>query len=244
MSDFHPLRIESVSKAESERVGSDFQKEKLLLARSQSWNLYHNIKANLLEGMTEKEALHLSLRISADCGAQKNWHKPFVRFGPGSVLTFREPLQADYRLQVNDPVTIDLGPAWFDDETKCFYEGDVGDTFVFGENAVAEKCASSARKIFEEVEQEWLDEKLSGASLYVRMEEKAQEHGYLFTREVAGHRIGDFPHHQYSKRSVASLEFVPQDLLWVLEIHIRHPQLEVGAFFEDVLGAPKVIRSK
>ena len=35
--------------------------------------------------------------------------------------------------------------------------------------------------------------------------------------------------------ALAAVDFSPSRLLWVLEIHIRHPFEPYGAFFEDML---------
>lgn len=236
MSDLHQLRVEASSADLVEGVAPDFREEKLLWARDKSWQVFSEIKAELSEGMTEKEAFDLSRRIFSDHGVTKHWHKPYVRFGPGTVLTFREPLQESYRLQPNDPVYIDLGPAWLDDETECHYEGDVGDTFVFGENEGAELCAKVARDVFHEVQSEWKSQKLSGVQIYEQMKSKVETAGYVMTENVQGHRISDFPHYKYSKEQLGRMSFSPKKHLWVLEVHIRDPQAEIGAFFEDILG--------
>jgi methionyl aminopeptidase len=34
---------------------------------------------------------------------------------------------------------------------------------------------------------------------------------------------------------MATVSFCPSPLVWVLEIHIRHPTRKFGAFFEDML---------
>lgn len=68
------------------------------------------------------------------------------------------------------------------------------------------------------------------------MKEAAIKAGYAMIEKVDGHRISDFPHQKYSRERLAKLQFEPAPLLWVLEIHIRHPELEIGAFYEDLLG--------
>jgi hypothetical protein len=82
------------------------------------------------EGMTEREAMKMAFEVFKENGVTKHWHKPYVRFGPGTALSFNDPLQSDYRLQKDDPFYIDLGPAWRDEETGIEYEGDVGN-FLF-----------------------------------------------------------------------------------------------------------------
>jgi hypothetical protein len=50
-----------------------------------------------------------------------------------------------------------------------------------------------------------------------------------------GHRLGDFPHAVHKAGKLAVAEFQPSSGLWVLEIQIRHPELPIGAFYEDLL---------
>jgi hypothetical protein len=53
--------------------------------------------------------------------------------------------------------------------------------------------------------------------------------------DLSGHRISDFPHAAIYDGPMADVDFKPAPLLWVLEIHIRHPDGGYGAFFEDML---------
>ena len=238
MNETHYLNIESRdSKLALERVGPSFLKERLLWARQKSWDLLDEIKSQLRMGMTEKEAFHLAMNISEKNGISKQWHKPVIRFGPGTILTFADPLNEHYRLQPGDPIYIDLGPVWHDEEHRLDYEGDVADSFVFdGKNEEAEKCIVVAREVFRTTEIEWLKTKISGEKLYEFIKSNVESRGYQLIEEVEGHRISDFPHHKYSKEKLAKVKFKPEPLLWVLEIQIRHSQLEIGAFFEDLLG--------
>src|SRR6056297_3579644 len=153
MSDFHQLRVEGAGSLEASN--KELVKKKLLWAREKSWAVFNEIKKSFVEGMTEKEGFELARKTFKSHGVEKHWHKPYVRFGPGTVLTFHDGLQPDYKLQQNDPVYIDLGPAWYDEETKSFYEGDVGDSFVFGDCAKAEKICEAAREVFYEMESLW-----------------------------------------------------------------------------------------
>ena len=53
--------------------------------------------------------------------------------------------------------------------------------------------------------------------------------------DLSGHRLSDFPHVAIYEGPLADVEFSPSRLIWVLEIHIRHPEKPYGAFFEDML---------
>lgn len=236
MSDLHPIGVTEEFRHLIEGADPRFLKQGMLYARDRSWEAYQAIKRELREGMSEPEARKLSLQIFADFGVvlKKHWHQPWVRFGPGTKLTFSQPMQPDYRLQVGDAVYMDLGPIFKDPETGIEYEGDVGDSFSFGPNPEADQCASFARELFEEGKGHW---KLgwTGKQIYEVIVHRTHEAGYEFRDSVVGHRVGDFPHQRYSKQDLPGLEFTPSSHLWVLELQIVHPTLPVGAFFEDLL---------
>lgn len=235
MSDLHALRIEGEKRAAHEAVSAEFLKEKLLWAREQSWSLFRDIQSELQIGMSEKEAFRMAMRLSEERGVSKHWHKPFVRFGAGTVLSFRDPLLDESRLQKNDAVYIDLGPVWQDPETDLEYEGDVGDSFAFGENVDYENMAETARELFGEARALWLKEKVSGVQMYSFLLSEAQARGYELVEKIDGHRVSDFPHHKYSRERLSQLSFDPAPLLWVLEVQICNQERSRGAFFEDVL---------
>ncbi|MBN8553931.1 MAG: M24 family metallopeptidase [Deltaproteobacteria bacterium] len=241
MNETHSLRIESsAAKPMHEKVAATFLREKLLWARERSWNLLDEIRAQLKEGMTERQAFQLAMNLCATSGISKQWHKPVIRFGPGTILTFADELNDQYKLKRGDPIYIDLGPVWADQEYGLEYEGDVADSFIFdGQNIEAKKCIAAAREIFRATEEEWMKTKISGIELYNFIKKNVEKRGYKLVEEVEGHRISDFPHHKYSKERLAKINFEPEPLLWVLEIQIKHPSLEIGAFFEDLLGLEK-----
>lgn len=222
-------------KQDMESIGSNFLLDGLLKAREKTWNAFHEIRGQIREGMTEPEARTLSLEILSDLGSKKHWHRPYVRFGPGTSLSFHDAIQTEYRLRMNDPVYIDLGPVWPDVDSGLEYEGDVGDTYVFGKNEEAELCAKTARQIFKEACQKWKTEKLSGVALYGFLKKCAEENGYRLIERVDGHRLSDYPHTKYSKERLAKVPFNPATCLWILEVQIVHPTKPFGAFFEDLL---------
>jgi hypothetical protein len=223
----------AMERSQIESVDPRFVVERQLQAQQKTWLVLSEVKAQIKEGMTEDEARILAIKIFQDFGVKKHWHKPYIRFGKGTTLTFHEPLQPDYRLRLNDPYYIDLGPVWELDSLE--YEGDVGDTFVLGSNPKADLCAKAARLLFSEARKEWRDGKLLGNEIYSFLKKSAAEKGYTLLENVDGHRVGDFPHQKYSRERLAKLDFTPGSALWILEIHIVHPSGDFGAFFEDVL---------
>ena len=235
MNELHQLGVTEESRSKIEGVHPSFIKEGLLLARAQSWSAFQQIRAQIKEGMTEVQARKLAVSVFADLGCKKHWHQPSIRFGDGTRLTFHKPLRDDYQLRPDDPVYMDLGPVWKESETGIEYEGDVGDSFVFGVNPAADHCIQTARSLFESAKQKWKAEKCTGKALYEQIAFQAQTAGYQFVENVVGHRLGDFPHQKYSKQELPHVSFYPTGYLWILELQIIHPELPIGAFYEDLL---------
>lgn len=113
------------------------------------------------------------------------------------------------------------------------YEGDYGDTFVFGDDVVHQRCARAARAVFDETRDAWLGG-AEGIALYAFAETAALRHGCTLVHEMTLHRIADFPYALYGHHKLAQAGFVPGDGLWVVEIQLRDHERPVGAFFEDI----------
>ena len=152
----------------------------------------------------------------------------YIRFGPDTRCSSRQPIQRDRVLRADDVFTIDLGPVWDG------HEGDYGDTFVLGSNPDHLRCTQAAREIFEHARIAWI-QGLSGSALYAYADALAREHGCSLVHDTAGHRVSDFPHALYGKHRLAEADFAPGDGIWVLEVQVCDLALPIGAFFEDVL---------
>lgn len=237
--DLHRLGVHRTDDTvDVEAVDPAFLLEGFLAAQAKTWDTLHVIRAQLREGMTEDEARRLALQIFADHGVQKHWHKPYIRLGPGTALSYHNPFQPTYRLQPGDPFFIDVGPIWpaADPRHRLSYEGDVGDSFVFGgTNPAAHACIEAVHALFAQGQQAWAHQYLSGQQLYDFLENQAKTMGYRLIKEVDGHRLSDFPHHKYSRDRLAHLPFHPKAHAWVLEVQIVDPAGRFGAFFEDLL---------
>ncbi|HEY1396005.1 NAD(P)H dependent flavin oxidoreductase family protein [Roseateles sp.] len=211
-----------------ERSGPHFDLAGIVSAREKSIAAVTDIAALLRPGMSSAEAQVLADARLRAMGSQRNWHPTIVRFGEDTTCTSREPGDPERRLRADDIVFIDIGPVWDG------YEGDYGDTFVFGDDEAHLRCAEAARAVFTEARAAW-EAGASGVDLYALAEAAALRHGCTLVREMAGHRVSDFPHALYGRHKLAQAGFAPGDGLWVLEIQVRDHVRPIGAFFEDVL---------
>lgn len=221
--------ISSPDQARLEGVGPAFDPERLLHVRSLTRQAIERIAAAVQPGMFEEDAVEMARDLLAEAGMLRGWHDVYVRFGSNTTKTFGAPSDPGVVLGEDDIFFIDIGPVWKD------WEGDGGDSFVTGSDPDKARCAADARAIFHEVRRKWLAEGATGRALYDYAESCATARGWVLNMDLSGHRIADFPHAAIHEGPLAETDFSPSRLLWVLEIHIRHPSAAYGAFFEDLL---------
>jgi Xaa-Pro aminopeptidase len=216
-------------RAEMERVGAHYDRQRMLVVREMTLAAVRDIARVVRPGMLEEDAHEAGRQVLKKAGLLRGWHGIKIRFGCNTLLTFREPSEPHTVLQENDIFFVDIGPVWH----KC--EGDAGETFVVGNDAEMHRAAHDVRAIFDLVQDKWRAERLTGAALYAYAEEQSAALGWQLNLEVPGHRIGDFPHEAIYDGDMSGAAFAPADGLWILEIQIRHPRREFGAFYEDML---------
>ena len=212
-----------------EAVGPAFVQETMLEMRAKTRAAIHAIAANCHPGMVEEDAVQMARDLLAGEDMIRGWHDVYVRFGTNTLKTFGAESDPGIVLGETDIFFIDIGPVW--GET----EGDGGDTFTTGADAGMEKCAADAKALFHTVRKKWQNTGMSGKALYDYATEEAKALGWELNMDLSGHRISDFPHEAVYAGPLADVDFKPSPLLWVLEIHIRHPEGLYGAFFEDML---------
>ena len=215
-----------------EGVGAAFSLQAMMHARDMTFAAVNRIAAEIRPGTSEGRACDIAQDILAAMGMDRLWHPNVIRFGPGTLQTFRGPFQPDYVLRTDDIFFIDLGVVWNG------HEGDCGDTFVVGTDPAMHACAAAAREIWAAVAQRWREERPSGQALYDYAADAAQTRGWKLNWEVKGHRVSDFPHAIYEAGKLGDFEQTPSPGLWILEIQIAHPTRPIGAFFEDILVGP------
>lgn len=211
-----------------EKVGPRYSLDGMLAAREQSVRALASIASQLRVGMTTAEAIDMANQQLQIMGASHTWHPTYIRFGEDTIRTPRQGIDPQRKLRATDIAVVDLGPVWDG------YEGDYGDTFVFGEHPLHRACVKALHEVFDETREAW-HRGLTGQELYDFAQHSAAAKGWELERNLAGHRIADFPHALFGDTKLAELEIVPSEMVWVLEIQLCHPTEAVGAFFEDIL---------
>lgn len=213
-----------------EKVGENFQAHALIAAQSQAWDAVRETASHCKPGSTEADAHAILKEILKAKGVDKIWHPPQIRFGKNTTKAFGVKGDSSVVLQKNDLFFLDIGPI-FDG-----YEGDVGATFVVGNDPNHLKIAADAKQVFDDVKAHWERTGLSGAELYKFAADAADERGWKLSLEGAsGHRVSEFPHAVHWRGKLRTYEKHPSPDRWILEIHLLHPDGLYGAFFEDLL---------
>jgi Xaa-Pro aminopeptidase len=212
-----------------EQVGPAFSIELMRVAQQQSWAVLSQIAAAIQPGMTEATARQLAKDLLQQSGVERLWHPVIIRFGINTAKIYSEPSEKDIVLQPNDIFFIDLGPVYQG------HEGDVGATFVVGNDPIQQQCADAAQTLFEQVRLHWLQQQCSGEELYRYAASQAEALGYQLNLAIKGHRVCDYPHKLYAGGNLGDYHGIPREGVWVLEIQIKHPDFAFGAFYEDVL---------
>jgi len=221
--------VELSKQNDLERVGQAFTPDKMFAVRDSTRAAIHEIAEKCKPGMVEEDAVEMAREILASRGMVQGWHDVYVRFGTNTTKTFGEPSDPGIVLGKDDIFLIDIGPVWEQ------WEGDGGATFVTGSDPELARCAKDAQKLFHLVRKKWEKESATGKALYDYASDAALQMGWELNLDLSGHRLSDFPHAAIYEGPMATLDFTPSPLLWVLEIHIRHPAKRFGAFFEDML---------
>ncbi len=212
-----------------EQTKAEFSVEKMLKTRAKAQQAVSRIAAQVQVGMLEEDANKMVIDTLREMGATKAFHKPYIRFGSNTTKTFGADSDPGIRLGEDDIFFIDVGPVWEE------YEGDAGDTFVTGSNPELKRCARDAKQIFDEVAKKWQTETATGVELYHYAEQMAKDLGWVLNLDLGGHRLGDYSSAEHYEGPLSEISFHPSPNLWMVEIHIRHPEQQFGAFYEDLL---------
>jgi Xaa-Pro aminopeptidase len=221
--------------SEIEFTPPGFSLSELLNVQKKSWALLDEIAAEIEPGITEVEGVRFITQKLKDLGVSKSWHHPKFRIGENTVLPFSAPASETRVLTEDDLFFIDLGPV-FTGGDGIEYEGDVGKTYSISGAPEHQKLIDASEDLFWMAGEKWRNANASGQKIYQALSELAKGvFGVELKPEGDGHRIGVFPHKPVFTGSLASIDFKPASGLWVVEIHVVDPALNIAAFYEDLL---------
>jgi len=214
---------------EIEGVGHQYSPDAQLEVRQRTWTAAYEIAARMAPGIAEEHALRIASEVLTEAGLRKGWHKIVVRVGSNTLKHFHDPSEAGVVLSDDDIFFVDIGPIFRGGE------GDVGLTVAVGDDPDMHAAVTDVRALWDEVRRKWVVDGVSGSALYQFADSSATSMGWNLNLGLAGHRLSDFPHKARYAGTLSGVGFRPTSGLWVLEIHIRHPERKFGAFFEDLL---------
>lgn len=165
---------------------------------------------------------------------EKFRHPAKFRIGPNTTKSFREISTSEAHCENGDMCFVDV---------RSFingHEADFGRTFILGgekvqSNPEFKKIIQAGEAVFKSTAEIWKAQGLSGLKLFNHADTVCRDYGYKLNPLMAGHRLGDFPHHLHSKQKLFEYAGTPTKNLWVLEILVISESLRRGAFFEDIL---------
>lgn len=216
-------------KISAEQNGDKYSLEKQLIAQKLAWSILKKVDEQVQIGMSEQDINSIVKNEFDYHKINLKWHETKVRIGPNTICSFSEKSSPDVFINKSDIYFIDLGPVINE------HEADVGQTFYRGSDNIFVKACADVKEIFTRTANKWKDENIAGEKLYLFAKKLSQNMGWLLVEKTKGHRISDFPHALYHKGKLKDFSDVPSPYAWVLEIQIRHPIQNFGAFYEDIL---------
>ncbi|ESU19840.1 hypothetical protein FEDK69T_30960 [Flavobacterium enshiense DK69] len=219
-------------------------KTKLLEAENIAIQLFKTVeeKKLILVGKSEEELNNEIFNLAFEMFRIENhWHKKIVRSGENTLFPYNEN-PPNKILKDDDILFFDFGPIIEN------WEADLGRTYVIGNNSEKLKLKNDVEKAWYETKN-WFDNQktLKASELFAFVKQKANEFGWEFGGEIAGHLIGEYPHerlepgnyqlyiHPENQNDMFSLDANGNERHWILEIHFVDRKNKIGGFFEQLL---------
>ena len=214
-------------------------------AEATSLLLFEAIESNnlIVAGKTEAQLVaEINELALKEFGINNHWHKKIVRTGINTLAIYREDPQ-DRMIQPDDILFIDLGPI------VNGYEADLGRTYVLGHDANKLKLKRDVEEAWYEIQAAYqASSHLRASDLFQMAVEKAHEYGWVFSGEIAGHIVGEYPHEQPLVPTSLELDIHPDnhnDIFlpdahenrrhWILELQFVDREKGIGGYFEQLL---------
>jgi len=220
-------------------------KEKLLNAQYISVQFFKAIEENnlIIAGKSEEQLNSEICDLALNrFGIEKHWHKKIVRAGKNTLAIYPDN-PPNRTIEKDDILFIDLGPIVED------YEADIGRTYVVGIDPRKLKLKNDVEAAWYDI-RDWYQKQtaLKASELFQYAVAKAEESGWEFGGEIAGHIVGKFPHEQPADPQSLELDIHPEnhnDMFlpdangnerhWILELQFIDRKKEIGGYFEQLL---------
>jgi Xaa-Pro aminopeptidase len=216
----------------------------LLAAEAEATQLFEAIEASgiVAAGRTEREVEAAIGELAEQrFGVTRHWHRRIVRSGPNTLTTaFDHP--DDRMIEPEDTVYVDLGPVFE------HWEADLGRSYAMGSDKDRRRLVADLPHVFDRVQAHYLaSPQITGAELYAFAQSAAEAAGWSFGGRIAGHLVGEFPHHswpaEFSRLWIGPGNDAPmrgpdhlgRDRHWILEIHLVDQARTFGGFYERLL---------
>lgn len=207
-----------------------FQVSRMLELQRSARRILENVQKKVNEGMNYKDIEELIKSNFIQVGIEKSWHPIKVRIDQDTIKSFREKSDESIKVLGGSIYFIDIGVV------KDGYEGDFGNTFVFGQSfSLKEELISNCKNVFDRTVQYWRCNQSSGNELYDYASGLCKEYGLELNLDMSGHRIGSYPHGVFYKGSLLENTYPISEHCWILEIQVMCPDLQLGAFYEDII---------
>jgi Xaa-Pro aminopeptidase len=214
----------------------------LRAAQNSALALFGECERLIRPGVTERALSREIHALAADMfGVKAHWHKRVVRAGANTLMQY-DKSPPDLTIQEDDIVFLDLGPVF------AAWEADFGRTYVLGRDPVKLRLRDDLAVIFAKAKAHYeATPGITGAELYAFARALAEEAGWEFGGDIAGHLVGEFPHERapggkfFSHIRPENPERLNdpfasgQKRHWILEIHLVDRTRRIGGFYEQLL---------
>lgn len=197
----------------------------------------------LVPGNSEEKINSLIFDLAFDMfGIKKYWHKRIVRCGENTLYPYNENPK-NLTLKKDDILFLDFGPIFEE------WEADFGRTYVVGNDPLKIKLSNDIEDAWQKGKAFYDSHKeITGAQLYNYCQDLANDYGWSFGGEIAGHIIGQYPHEKLEKENKSNyihpqnysnmndLNAKGEKKNWILEIHFVDRKKKIGGFFEQLMA--------
>ena len=197
-------------------------------------------------GRAEREVEQDIYALAAqEFGVEKHWHKRIVRAGV-NTLAIAGDNPPGRIIADDDMVFLDLGPVFE------LWEADVGRPYAVGDDPLKHALCAALPEQFELVRAHFLgDPDITGAALYDFACKSAEDAGWHFGGQIAGHIVGEFPHahlpgpkqlnriYPDNPEPMRNPDANGNTRHWILEIHLLAPDRSFGGFYERLMLAAR-----